>query len=76
MEEIVNAPISTSAQQRFKSVRRAIKRGLVSPFGVVYPKRPFNNRGNSNTNGKYHSRTMNELKKKIYVGIQDKKRIV
>lgn len=28
----------------FKSIRRAIKRGHVSIFGDVYPKRPFNNR--------------------------------
>jgi hypothetical protein len=32
------------AVQRFKSVRRAIRRGHVSPSGVIYPKRPFNNR--------------------------------
>lgn len=28
----------------FKSIRRAIKRGHVSIFGDIYPKRPFNNR--------------------------------
>lgn len=32
------------AVQRFKSVRRAIRRGHVSMSGVIYPKRPFNNR--------------------------------
>lgn len=30
--------------QKFKSVRRAIRRGHISPLGVIYPKRPFNNR--------------------------------
>lgn len=29
---------------RFKSIRRAIRRGHVSPFGDIYPDRPFNNR--------------------------------
>lgn len=29
---------------RFKSIRRAIRRGHVSLSGVIYPKRPFNNR--------------------------------
>ena len=28
----------------FKSVRRAVKRGHMSIFGDVFPKRPFNNR--------------------------------
>lgn len=31
--------------QKYKSVRRAIRRGHVSIFGDLYPKRPFNNRG-------------------------------
>lgn len=30
--------------KRFKSIRRAIRRGHVSIFGDVYPKRPFNNK--------------------------------
>lgn len=30
--------------RKFKSVRRAIRRGHVSLFGDVYPDRPFNNR--------------------------------
>lgn len=29
---------------KFKSVRRAIRRQRVSIFGDIYPKRPFNNR--------------------------------
>lgn len=28
----------------FKSVRRAIRRGLVSELGQIFPKRPFNSR--------------------------------
>lgn len=30
---------------KYKSIRRAIKRGHVSMFGDLYPKRPYNNRG-------------------------------
>lgn len=30
---------------KYKSIRRAIRRGHVSMFGDLYPKRPFNNRG-------------------------------
>lgn len=29
---------------KFKSVRRAIKKGYCSIYGDIYPKRPFNNR--------------------------------
>lgn len=32
------------AVRKFKSVRRAIRRGHVSPIGEPYPNRPFNNR--------------------------------
>lgn len=50
-----------SAVFRFKSVRRAIRRGHVDlMFGTVYPNRPFHNR--KPTIGRYH----NQLKKKIY----------
>lgn len=30
---------------KYKSIRRAIRRGHVSIFGDLYPKRPYNNRG-------------------------------
>lgn len=53
--------IKYEAVQKFKSVRRAIRRGHVSRYGIIYPRRPFNNR----TSGK-HSRPFNELKKGIY----------
>lgn len=32
------------AVSKFKSVRRAQRRGLVTPYGTVAPRRPFNNR--------------------------------
>lgn len=34
---------SLSGIRKFKSIRRAIKRGHASIFGEVYPKRPFKN---------------------------------
>ena len=44
------------AVSKFKSVRRAIRRGHVAPNGVIYPKRPF-----SNTNTRE-----NRIKRQIY----------
>lgn len=51
---------------KFKSIRRAIRRGLVSPSGTICPKRPFNNRANTSRMKGHHSRVMNEVKKSIY----------
>lgn len=49
------------AVSKFRSIRRAIKRGHVDLItGVIYPKRPFNNR--KPTLG----RLRNETKKKTY----------
>ena len=50
----------------FKSVRRAIRRGNVSPIGLTVPNKPFNNRGNTSRRTNIHSRSMNEYKKRIY----------
>lgn len=55
---------------RFKSVRRAIRRGLVTPQGIIMPNRPFNNKKNSCKRGK-HSRPMNEEKKRVYASIRE-----
>ena len=44
---------------KFKSVRRAIRRGHVSLDGIIYPKRPFNNT-------KHKEGSLNNEKKKIY----------
>lgn len=54
------------AVDKFKSIRRAIRRGLVSPSGTICPKRPFNNRANTSRRKGHHSRVMNEVKKSIY----------
>lgn len=52
---------SYSAVSKFKSIKRAIRRGHVDLlFGVVYPNKPFNNR--RLTNGRSH----NQLKKRLY----------
>lgn len=53
------------AVRQFKSVRRAIRRGDVTESGIIVPRRPFNNRGNSSTRG-VHSRKENEFKKNMY----------
>lgn len=47
------------AVKRFKSVRRAIRKGYVSLDGFIYPKRPFNN-------AKPGKNSLNDRKKKIY----------
>jgi hypothetical protein len=52
--------VNYSAVSKFKSVRRAIKRGHMSIHGIVYPDRPFNNRRNT------IGRNQNIQKKKIY----------
>lgn len=76
MEEKIERPIMTEdefkeyikagslrlfgAIRKFKSVKRAIRRGHVSPIGEPYPNRPFNNR--KPTPG----RSFNKKKKLIY----------
>ena len=44
---------------KYRSIRRAIRRGLVSIDGFVYPKRPFHN-------AKCHKHSINYRKKVIY----------
>ena len=52
----------------FKSVGRALRRGHITPYGTIIPRRPFNNR--KHTAG----REMNESKKRIYAELVDKQR--
>lgn len=61
------------AVRKYKSVRRAIRRGYVTSEGIIMPSRPFNNRKNSCKRGK-HSRQMNEEKKRVYASIKDYRR--
>lgn len=51
---------------KFKSVRRAIRRGHVSLDGFIYPKRPF-----GNTNTKY-----NRIRRAIYEQFKHRKHSV
>lgn len=55
------------AVKRFKSVRRAIRRGYVSLDGVIYPKRPFNN-------VKHKKGSLNDEKKRIYEQLKHRQR--
>lgn len=55
------------AVKRFKSVRRAIRRGHVSLDGVIYPKRPFNN-------AKHKKDSLNDEKKRIYEQLKHRQR--
>ena len=56
-----------------KSIRRAIKRGQVSLDGILFPKRPFNNRANTCKRKGHYSRTINERKKMIYEQLKHRK---
>ena len=64
-----------AAVGKFKSVRRAIRRGNVSPYGDVYPKRPFNNKANTCERKGHSSRNMNDIKKEIYGQIKHRQKI-
>lgn len=62
--------VTYEAVRKYKSVRRAIRRGNVTSEGIIMPSRPFNNKKNSCKRGK-HSRPMNEEKKRVYASIKD-----
>lgn len=65
--------VTYEAVRKYKSVRRAIRRGHVTSEGLIMPSRPFNNKKNSCKRGK-HSRPMNEEKKRVYASIKDYRR--
>lgn len=58
-----------SGVRKFKSIRRAIRRGHVSIFGEVYPKRPFKNIKSKRGNITY-------MKKRLYEQFTHKTRKV
>lgn len=68
--------ITYDGVHRFKSVRRAMRRGHVTAEGIVMPRRPFNNRANTSKRKGVHSRSTNELKKQIYEQIRQYQRRV
>lgn len=49
-----------SAVGRYRSVRRAMRRGHVSLYGDIYPKRPFNNRKRGKGTETYNRRKVYE----------------
>ena len=49
-----------SGVKKFKSIRRAIRRGHVSIYGDVYPRRPFNNKKRGPGNITYTKRRLYE----------------
>lgn len=53
--------LTFEAVGKVKSIRRAIRRHNVAPFGIMYPKRPFNNRKN---------KPLEAVKRNIYHGIK------
>lgn len=59
--------VTYDAIGKCKSIRRAIKRGRASLDGVIYPKRPFNNK-------KYKKGSFNEERKRIYEQIKYRRR--
>lgn len=44
---------------KFRSIRRAIKRGKASLWGDIYPNKPYNNR-------KSHKKSINAEKRRLY----------
>ena len=59
------------AVSKFKSVKRAWRRGYISIYGFIYPKRPFNNR-----TSKKNTRPFNESRKVIYGQLGSKDRVI
>ncbi len=58
------------AVSKYKSVARAMRRGDVTKYGTLVPKRPFNNRANTSKRKEVCSRYTNELKKRIYENLK------
>jgi hypothetical protein len=74
-KDLKNRLTTFEAVKRFKSINRAIKRGLVFLFGKLYSKSTFNNRENTCRRKNADSRETNTLKKTIYGKLKYKGRI-
>ena len=59
------------AVSKLKSVKSAWRRGHISIYGFIYPKRPFNNR-----TSKKNTRPFNESRKVIYGQLRSKDRVI
>ena len=57
---------SFEAVRTFKSVGRAFRRGNMTNYGEVVPKRAFHNRKNTSKRKGANSRAFNEFKKQLY----------
>ena len=60
------SPSAYKLASQFRSLRRAMRRGLISVNGWAVPKRPFNNRANTSSRKGIHSRSVNQEKREIY----------
>ena len=52
--------------RKFDSILRAFRRGRVTNYGYIIPRRPFNNKKNTSKRKGHHSRAFNEFKKRLY----------
>lgn len=57
--------ISPEAIGKYKSIERALRRGHLTRYGRIVPKRPFNNRSDTSKRKGVDSRN-NEVKKTLY----------
>ena len=55
-----------SSTRSVRSVGRAFRRGNITNYGEVVPRRPFHNRKNTCKRKGRHSREYNEFKKRLY----------
>lgn len=55
-----------AAATRVRSIRRAIKRGKLTEYGILVSRRPFNNRANTSKRKGVHSRFVNLIKQRDY----------
>lgn len=67
--------ITFDGVRKCRSVFRAVRRGHVSPTGVIYPDRPYNNRANTSKRKGIHSRMFNQIKRSIYDRLSNTGRI-
>lgn len=58
--------VKFDAVKRFKSVKRAIRRGKVNNYGIIIPNRPFNNRKNTSKRKNTYSRPSALVKRVLY----------
>ena len=65
-KEYLNSLVTLEGVYKFRSFRRAVKRGNALKSGVALPRRPYNNRANTSKRRHTHSRVLNERKKSIY----------